>query len=211
MSALLTVLALLASDSTQDAALVLERAQAWYRQVNGLAAQFTQEIRNPMLGAPDTTWGKLFLEPPDRFAMRFQEPEGDRLVADGEWLWIYTPSSVPDQVIKQEIPTAGAATPNLFAQFVERPLDRYQAERVGTEILGEDTLDLLRLRPLEPLPFRVAVIGVSRRDGSLRKVWMREETGQARTLYFRNLEYPGTVNPSELTFRVPSGTKVVTP
>ncbi|MCH8841319.1 MAG: hypothetical protein IH831_11745, partial [Planctomycetes bacterium] len=63
--------------------------------------------------------GVLFLVPPDRFAMRFEEPEGDRIVADGEWLWAYTPSTVPDQVIRQPIPRFGVATPNLFGQFVD--------------------------------------------------------------------------------------------
>src|SRR5262245_61203996 len=107
--------------TAQSAPEALARAERAYQGVTTLRAEFVQTIDNPMLGKPETAAGTVFIGRPDRFAMRFSDPAGDRLVADGEWLWAYTPSTVPGQVIRQPIPHGGALTPNLFAQFVERP------------------------------------------------------------------------------------------
>lgn len=106
-AALLFAVVTAAPVAAQNANEALARAESAYRSLTSLRAEFTQTIANPMLGDPEVSRGVLFLAKPDKFAMRFAEPAGDRLVADGEWLWIYTPSTVPGQVIKQTIPQSG--------------------------------------------------------------------------------------------------------
>src|SRR6266568_4822853 len=76
----------------QDPGPVLDRASAAYQTVTTFSAAFTQVIINPLIGAPDTTRGTLYQMRPNHFAMRFSHPKGDRIVADGRNLWIYTPS-----------------------------------------------------------------------------------------------------------------------
>src|SRR5206468_2530670 len=88
-------------------------------------AQLMREIR--VIAAPDTTHGRLYQMRPSRFAMRFTAPKGDRIVADGRFLWLYTPSTTPGQVIRSRIPDYGTTGPNLIGQFVERPHERYTA------------------------------------------------------------------------------------
>ncbi|MGH7607939.1 MAG: LolA family protein, partial [Gemmatimonadales bacterium] len=83
----------------QDPWPILDRATQAYDSVRNFAADFVQIIDNPMLGAPDTTRGRMFQRRPNHFAMRFLDPRGDRIVADGRHLWLYTPSSTPGQVI----------------------------------------------------------------------------------------------------------------
>src|SRR5881398_1799703 len=61
----------------------LDHASAVYQTITSLSADFTQVVTNPMLGAPDTTRGRLYQMRPSRFAMRFTDPKGDRIVADG--------------------------------------------------------------------------------------------------------------------------------
>jgi outer membrane lipoprotein carrier protein len=195
-----------------SAAAVLARAQTAYDQTTTLRAQFRQMIDNPMLGEPEPSYGTLYLSPPDRFAMRFSDPEGDRIVADGEWLWLYTPSTTPNQVIKQPVPSAGAATPNLFAQFVDRPLERYAASYVGSETVDGVRTDRVRLVPrVEGLPFREATISVSQANGSLKKLDLVEESGQRRTLVFLSLETNIPIPARELIFRPPAGVRIVEP
>jgi outer membrane lipoprotein carrier protein len=194
----------------QSADAVLARAQRAYDSMTTLRAAFTQTLINPMLGRPESSRGVLFLAPPGRFAMRFTDPAGDRIVADGRWLWIYTPSSVPDQVIRQPIPKAGASTPNLFAQFVDHPLERYRATYVGTDTVGSEPVDVVRLVPRTPdMPFRRADLAIAQSDGWPRRLALVEESGQHRVLVFA----PPTVNrgvpPAEIRFVVPKGTKVV--
>jgi len=198
--------------SAQSADSVLARAQRAYDGMTTLRAAFSQTLTNPMLGGPEQSRGVLFLQPPGRFAMRFSEPSGDRVVADGQWLWVYTPSSVPDQVIRQPIPTSGANTPNLFAQFVDQPLERYRASYVGSDTVAAEPVDLVRLVPKgDDAPFREAVIGISRRDGWMRRLSLVEESGQRRVLTFQRLDINQLIPPGELRFSVPRGTRVITP
>ena len=93
----------------QEPPAALVRAEGRELVVGPLRADFEQTITNPMLGGPEVSHGVLYLAPPGRFAMRFGEPAGDRIVADGKWLWAYTPSTVPDQVIRQAIPAEVAS------------------------------------------------------------------------------------------------------
>ena len=86
--------------SAQDPWPVLDHASQTYQTITTLSADFVQVIVNPMIGSPDTTRGRLYQMRPSRFAMRFTEPKGDRIVADGRYLWLYTPSTTPGQVIR---------------------------------------------------------------------------------------------------------------
>jgi outer membrane lipoprotein carrier protein len=165
-----------------------------------------------MLGDPETSRGMLFLVKPDKFAMRFSDPAGDRIVADGTWLWAYTPSTVPGQVIRQPVPTSGATTPNLFAQFVERPLERYEATWVGRDTVIGEPVEVVTLVPRSRgLGFRRATVAISERTGWLRRVEIVEDSGQRRTLVLTGLAPDASVPAAEVTFPVPRGTKVVTP
>ena len=212
LTALTAFTALTASLHAQDAPSALRRAENAYRTLTSLRAEFRQVITNPMLGGPETSTGTLFLLKPDRFAMRFAEPEGDRLVADGEWLWAYTPSTVPGQVIRQPVPRFGAATPNLFAQFVDRPLERYTATYVGRDTVAGDEVDMVRLVPnADNLGFRQATIGISTATGMLRRVNLIEDSGQRRRLELLRIESDAEVPAAEVTFTVPRGVRVVTP
>ncbi len=196
--------------SAQDPEPILARAERVYAGVTTLRAEFSQVLENPMLGGPEPTNGVMFLKPPSKFSMRFKDPEGDRIVADGTWLWTYAPSSVPNQVIRSEIPAHGATTPNLMAEFVERPLERYDAVYVGADTVVAETVDVIRLTPkVEGLPFREAVIAISRSDGLLRRIAIREESGQRRTIVLERIQVNVLVPESELTFDVPNGVRVV--
>jgi len=195
-----------------DAASVLGRAERAYHQLTTLTADFTQTIVNPMLGGPEETSGKLFLDPPDRFAMRWTDPDGERIVADGEWLWAYAPSSVPGQVIRQPIPELGPSSPQLMAQFVDRPLERYEASYLREEMVAGETTDVVLLLPrFEETPFRDAEIAVARSDGLLRRIKLTEVSGQKRTLVLSYLRTNRTIPEHELRFEVPDGTRIVTP
>jgi outer membrane lipoprotein carrier protein len=197
--------------AAQDADSALARAQRAYDGMRTLKAAFHQTLTNPMLGNPEQSRGVLFLQPPGRFAMRFTEPADDRIVADGRWLWIYAPSSVPHQVIRQAIPSAGTNTPNLFSQFVDHPSARYRAAYVRPDTILGEPVDVVRLEPRSrDAVFREAVLAISRRDGWMRRLSLVEESGQRRELVFERLDLNIVIPPGELRFAVPRGTRVVT-
>src|SRR5437870_5481520 len=144
-SALFAV-AFLAASQSPDPWPILDRASATYQTITSLSAEFVQIITNPMIGTPDTTRGRLYQMRPSRFAMRFTAPKGDRIVADGRYLWLYTPSTTPGQVIRSRIPEVGTTGPNLIGQFVERPRERYTARYVRSDSLGDGVADIVTLK-----------------------------------------------------------------
>src|SRR3989449_335634 len=133
--------------TAQDPWPVLDHASQTYQTIANLSADFVQVVANPMIGAPDTTRGRLYQMRPSRFAMRFTDPKGDRIVADGRYLWLYTPSTTPGQVIRSRIPEVGTTGPNLIGQFVERPRERYTARYVRSDSLGDGVADIVTLKP----------------------------------------------------------------
>jgi outer membrane lipoprotein carrier protein len=202
--------ALLLLAALQDPGPVLDRASAAYQTIQTLSAEFTQVIANPLLGAPDTTRGKLYQMRPSRFAMRFTHPRGDRIVADGSHLWLYTPSTTPGQVIRTAIPSAGTTGPNLIAQFVERPRERYRARYVRADSVGGRMTDVVALVPrAADVPYSEAVVWIDRTDGLVRRIEIEETSGQHRTLVLDKLAVNRGVPGREFTFSPPAGLRVV--
>ena len=191
---------------------VLDRASATYQTITSLSADFVQIITNPMIGTPDTTRGRLYQMRPSRFAMRFTAPKGDRIVADGRFLWLYTPSTTPGQVIRSRIPEYGTTGPNLIGQFVEQPRERYTAEYVRADSLpgGGGAVDVIRLVPKgHDQPYSEAKIWVGREDALVHRVDIVESSGQERTVILRTIRVNRGVPRRELTFSPPAGVRVV--
>lgn len=198
------------SVALQDPDPILDKASRAYAAVRDLSADFVQIIDNPMLGGPDTTRGRLFQSRPSFFAMRFTEPAGDRVVADGHRLWLYTPSSTPGQVIRTAIPGRGTTGPNLIGQFVEHPRERYTARYVRPDSLPEGRVDVITLVPKTgDLPYSDATVWISRKDGLVRRIDITESSGQRRTIILQKLALNRGVPTREFRFVPPAGSRVV--
>jgi len=195
---------------SQDPGPVLDRASAAYQTIRTLSAEFTQVVTNPLIGGPDTTRGKLYQMRPSRFAMRFTSPHGDRIVADGRHLWLYTPSTAPGQVIRSAIPETGTTGPNLIGQFVDRPRERYQARYLRADSLADGLADVVTLIPrATDLPYTEAVVWIDRDDGLVRRIEIVETSGQRRSVALSRLVVNRGVPSREFTFAPPAGLRVV--
>ncbi|HKC48164.1 MAG TPA: outer membrane lipoprotein chaperone LolA [Gemmatimonadales bacterium] len=196
--------------AAQDPWPILDHASATYQTVQKLTADFVQVIENPMVGPPDTTRGRLFQQRPSRFAMRFHVPPSDRIVADGKYLWLYTPSTTPGQVIRSRIPDAGTTGPNLIGQFVERPRERYTARYVRADSTAAGWIDVVALTPHDStLPYSGATIWVGRGDGLVHQLEIAESGGQIRRVWLSRLQLNVPVPTAEFRFTPPHGVAVV--
>lgn len=196
--------------AVQDPGPVLDRASASFDTVRTLQADFIQIVENAMLGDPDTTRGVLYQRRPSSFAMRFSEPKGDRVVADGKKLWLYTPSTTPGQVIRSAIPENGTSGPNLIGQFVDHPRERYAAKYVRADSLPGGPADVIALTPkTEDYPYTEATVWIARRDGLIRRIEIVENSGQRRTIILRTLQINQAIAAREFRFSPTSGLRVV--
>lgn len=194
----------------QDAHAIIGRAAKVYRALRSLRADFVQVIDNPMIDSAESR-GTLVQAGPARLAMRFSDPLGEAIVIDGKHVWIYTPSTVPDQVIRMKVPSGGPAYGyNLLAWFLDRPTERYKPSYLRTDRIGGHTLDVIQLIPAVPdLPFTKAVVWIDREDALPRRLEIEEQSGATRTLALSRLRVNQPVSEDTFRFKIPRGARVV--
>lgn len=195
--------------TAQDPFTVLARARAAYDTIHTLRADFVQIVDNPMVGAPDTTRGVLYQQPPSRFTMNFTHPKGDRILADGKYLWVYTPSTTPGQVIRTVLPSNGSTAPNLIGQFVEHSEERYRARFVRADSGGGAVTDVIHLEPIQAgQPFTAADLSIAR-SGLVTRMDIMETSGQKRTLIFSKHQLNVALSGRTFRFTPGAGVRVV--
>ncbi len=209
---LLVLLALTATvpAQAQDAGQIIGRAARVYRSLSSLQANFVQVIDNPMIDSAESK-GTLVQAGDAKLAMRFTDPAGEAILIDGKYVWVYTPSTVPGQVLRLKVPSGGPAYGyNLLAWFLDRPAERYKASYVRAEQLNGRATDVIRLVPAVPdLPFTRAVIWLDREDALPRRLEIHEQSGATRTLSLSRLRANQKVSEQAFTFKVPAGARVV--
>ena len=103
ISILSLVLAVLAAE-IKDAEFVLEGLQKRYDSTLDFVADFRQETEIKALNRRLTAWGKVYFRRPGKMLWRYDEPKGQVLLADGEYLYFYQPEE--KQVIKSRLSSA---------------------------------------------------------------------------------------------------------
>jgi outer membrane lipoprotein carrier protein len=199
-----------AAQQQMDAGALLGRAARTYRSLESLRADFEQVIADPMVGT-FTSRGTLFQAGDNKLALRFTEPAGDAIVVDGEYVWLYTPSTAPGQVVRSAVPSGGPVYGyNLLAWFLDRPAERYDAEYLRRDTVAGRVVDVVGLAPLAPeMPFRSAVVWLDRGDALPRRLEITERGGGTRTLTLTNLRPNAAMPRDAIRFDVPPGVRVV--
>jgi outer membrane lipoprotein carrier protein len=194
----------------QDAQAIVGRSARVYRSLGSLRADFVQVIDNPMIDSAESK-GTLVQAGPAKLAMRFTDPPGEAIVIDGQHIWLYTPSTVPGQVVRLSVPSGGPVYGyNLLAWLLDRPAERYRPSYLRTEQIDGRTVDVIQLVPAVPnLPFSQAVIWLDRDDALPRRLEIHEESGATRTLDLKHLRVNERLPERTFTFKVPSGVRVV--
>jgi outer membrane lipoprotein carrier protein len=205
------LLAPVASVRAQSATATLDRAVRAYKNVKTVRASFTQTITNPLLGATVSSAGEMLQRRPNHVSVRFSDPAGDRIVADGAWVWFYLPSSVPGQVIRQRIESGVSGSPDLTAQFLDTPSSRFTVTDLGREKVNGRMSRVLTLVPKTGVEaaFTKAVIWVDSADALIRQFELTEPSEIVRRVTITKLTLNPSIPASAFRFTPPSGTKVI--
>ncbi len=193
----------------QDATAILTRASARLASLQGFCGDFRQEIRIPLLGQTTRSAGRLCQQRPNLFVMDFSDPEGDRVVADGEWVWTYFPSTDPRQVVR--FPLAEQGRMDFFQEFVSEPGVRYTPTLEGEEMVGGRSTWRIALEPRDRSYFEGATVWIDRESSLMRKVEILQENGSVRVVELGDLELDPAIPPGRFTFSPPEGAQVFTP
>lgn len=194
----------------QDAQAIIGRSARVYRALGSLRADFVQVIDNPMIDSAESK-GTLAQAGPAKLSMRFSDPPGEAIVIDGQHVWVYTPSTVPGQVVRLSVPSGGPVYGyNLLAWLLDRPAERYRASYLRRERIDGRTADVIQLVPAVPnLPFSKAVIWLDQDSALPRRLEIHEESGATRTLDLRRIRVNESLPERTFTFKVPRGVRVV--
>jgi outer membrane lipoprotein carrier protein len=194
----------------QDAQAIIGRAARVYRSLASLRAEFVQMIDNPMIDSAESK-GTLAQAGPAKLAMRFSEPAGEAIVIDGKHVWVYTPSTVPGQVVRLAVPNGGPVYGyNLLAWLLDRPAERYRASYLRSERIDGRPTDVVQLIPAVPdLPFTKAVIWLDQESALPRRLEIHEQSGAIRTLSLKRIRVNESLPGRTFTFDVPKGVRVV--
>jgi len=194
----------------QDAGAILDRAVAAYGRVSTFRADFVQEVSDPMIGGTEPSRGEFLQQRPNRFAMRWRQPRGDLIVADGEYLWVFLPSSTPNQVVRSRLTGRAGESADIVAEFLERPRDRFGVVYVRAERAAARDADVLALTPLQrSASYSRVLIWVDRQDSLVRKVEITEASGAVRRIAFDRVRTNVRIPASAFTFQPPAGIRVV--
>ena len=195
-----------ASQEPSTADILRETSRA-YEGLRSFRAGFEQELRNALLGRTTRSSGTIYQQQPDRFLMDFSDPEGDLIVSDGEWFWMYFPSVDAGQVLRS--PRGGQGL-DLRAQFVGDPVRRFEATYDGTEDVRGRRAWVLTLDPREPAGYERMKVWIDAADHLVRRFELTESNGNVRRLELNDFRANPSLPADLFEFTPPAGAQVVT-
>ena len=189
----------------------ITRAIAAWSRVKTLRATFEQTLTNPITGSSLTSKGELQQRKPNKLAITFSDPAGDRIVADGKHVWIFLQSATPGQVIRMSTTDVGAANTDLIGQFLSTPRSKYDVADAGADKVGSRAARALILtsKPGESLPFVRAKVWIDSADALIRQFESTDPNGITRRVRLIKLVPNASVKDKSFAFKVPEGVRVV--
>jgi outer membrane lipoprotein carrier protein len=200
-----------ASMSAQTSTVVDKAVGAW-ANVKSLSGTFEQTLTNPLMRSTTTARGSYREQRPNKLAIRFTEPAGDAIVADGQYLWVYLPQAAPNQVRKLPA-TDQAEIPIDMSQFLDHATQKFDIVEKGAENVGDRPAHALALTPKASTPavFARATVWVDDADGLVRQFEVTEHSGLIRRIRLTLLTVNPTLTASDFSFTPPKGVKIITP
>ena len=161
----------------------VDRAVAAWKNVRSLSGTFEQTLANPLMRSTASAKGTFAQQHPNKLAVRFTEPAGDAIVADGANLWVFLQQAAPGQVIKRPI-SDQLASPIDIGQFLDKPAAKYEIVSRGAEAVGDRPSQAVNLTPKKGVdaPFTKATVWIDDADGMIRQFEVTESSGLVRRI-----------------------------
>ena len=194
---------------------VLYAASDRYYGLESLCAHFQQVIEVTLLRQSRSGEGTVCQQRPDRFSMHFSDPDGDRVVVDGEFAWTFYPSLDDQQVMRFSAAGAGSGF-NFYENFLEDPRGRFEAVHEGRERMGEGMSHKITLKPretqgLRPAGFRSAVVWFDVDSYLITALDIHDTNETIRRVRLTDIRVDVEIPDAVFRFVPPEGARVMTP
>ena len=205
------VLAIAPGVQAQSPEAIMERAVKAYADLRSVRAEFRQSITNPITGSNLSSRGVLMRKDPDLLSINFTSPSGDRIVSDGQSLWIYLPSSAPGQVIKTSAKAnnaLGMVDPG--GVFLSSPASRYTMSGGGTATVGGRKRNIVNLVPKKANGiFSQARVWVDAATSLIRQFEVVDANGLKRVVTITSIQPNASVSANDFRFAPPKNVRVL--
>ncbi len=202
------VIAGTSSGQDSQAYAVLEGASQNYAQVHTFCAQFHQVIEVTLLNQIRSGQGRMCQRPPNEFAMRFSEPAGDLIVADGESVWTFYPS-VDDQQVLRFLGLNSDDRFNFYKNLLTDPRTRFKAVYQGIEEIDNQRSHRIFMEPKEPQGFRSAVVWIDLETELIINLEVLDSNESIRKIRLTDISLNMELEDEEFRFVPPEGTRVI--
>jgi outer membrane lipoprotein carrier protein len=207
----------IASTGAQSSpAATLNRAAAVYAHVTTARGTFEQTLTNPLTGTSAVARGDFQQERPSRLAVHFTDPSGDRIVADGQWVWVYVPSATPGQVMRMPVgdgrtaSTGGAMSLDFIGQILTNPAARFAITGAASDTIEGHRMSTVVLVPHDAGDqIARAKLWIDDVDGLVRQFEETDAGGTVRRVRLVTEFLNVPVDRSAFKFTPPPGVKVV--
>jgi outer membrane lipoprotein carrier protein len=187
---------------------IAARVQTFYDQTRTFQADFKQEYYIKLHDKRTTSEGHVAFEKPGKMSWKYAQPNGNRVVSDGQVLKVFEPSNQQmfvQPVNKSQYPAALSflmGEGQLTNSFALRLLDTMKFE--GGWVL-EGT-------PKDPTPaYQKVLLYVDSATAQVRRVLILDVQGNRNRFDFENPLVNTPVPAGEFTFSPPTGTQIVKP
>jgi outer membrane lipoprotein carrier protein len=199
MRYLILVLALIANPVTADDA--AKRLKAALKNMDNLSAEFKQTLRDEDKKVVQQSRGTLAMQRPGKFAWIYTDPFEQRIVADGNELWIYDVEL--EQVTVKPMDEGLSNAPIMILMKQSDVSQQFKISEVGQR----KYLYWVELQPnASDLEYTAIYIGLE--DDSVRAMELQDQFGQSTQIVFENLRVGVVHNPATFKFVPPAGVDV---
>ncbi len=184
---------------------VIENVQKSYNSALDFAADFRQETEFKTVNRILKAWGKLYFKRPGKMLWRYEEPEGQWVLADGESLYFYQPDQ--GQVVKSSLQRAFRS--NIALSFLLGMGDLKKDFRVTLKGLKQGHY-VLQLRPKgKPGEFSEILLGIERLAFDILWMQIQDMVGNITKIHFSTLQKGIGLKDSLFRLQLPDGVDVV--
>ena len=192
------------------AAQVAAQVQVFYNQTKIFQAHFKQEYYIKMHDKREASEGQVAFEKPGKMSWNYDQPNGNRVVSNGQELKVYQPSMQQmfvQPVDKSQYPAALSflmGQGQLTSSFDLRLLDPATVKFAGGWVL-EGT-------PKQATPaYQKVLLYVDAATSQVRRVLILDAQGNRNRFDFDSPLVNTPVAPAEFNFTPPAGTQIVKP
>lgn len=193
----------------EDAAAIVEKVQAYYKDIDGYRASFVQTTAHRLFpGRLERAYGKVMFAEGGLMRWEYERPQHKLFIYDGETLWVYEPE-VP------QIFTGSADKQRLekglaFLTGEGRILDEYEASKLNSEKFGFSEGIVLELRPRDQhSPFRHVELYVDPDEHRVVRSVVVDHDGNRNRLDFSDVEKNPDLATGLFRFEPPPGVPVI--